>query len=270
MRMRWLRHALLALLGLVWLAPVYLLLLNSAATPEGFRSDAPWIPGGFNLFGNVAEAWQAADLGASVVSSLLYGVVGAGAAVVCAALASFAIVVLRLPHGLAWFMLIYSGTIFPFQMYIAPLFTTYAGAGLYDTHAGMLLFYTAIAVPFAAFVLRSHFSSISHAIFEAARIDGASTWRIFWRIHVPLSLSALGAVFVFQFTWIWNDLLFGLSLSRSETVRPIMTALASLQGAYGNTSIPVVLAGALLASLPTIVLFFALQRLFVSSLRVGT
>jgi multiple sugar transport system permease protein len=268
--MRWLRHAVLAVLGLAWLGPVYLLVVNSVASPGGFRVDAPWVPGGMELLANVADAWRSADLGASVASTALYGVAGAAGAVAAAALASFAIVVLRLSHGFAWFMLIYAGTIFPFQMYIAPLFTTYADSGLYDTHAGMLLFYTAIAIPFATFVLRNHFTSIARDIFEAARMDGASAWRIFWRIHVPLSWSALGAVFVFQFTWIWNDLLFGLSLSRSESVRPIMTALSSLQGAYGNTSVPVVLAGALVVSLPTIVLFFALQRLFVSSLRVGT
>lgn len=85
---------------------------------------------------------------------------------------------------------------------------------------------------------------------------------------MPLSFNALAAVFVFQFTFIWNDLLFGLVLSRSVEVRPIMTALATLQGGqYGSVTVPVILAGALIVSVPTLVLFFTVQRLFVAGLR---
>ena len=83
---------------------------------------------------------------------------------------------------------------------------------------------------------------------------------------MTLSTYALAAVFVFQCTWIWNEFLFGLTLSRNADVRPIMTALAALQGQYASTSIPVVLAGALAVSVPTLVLFITLQRLFVQAL----
>jgi multiple sugar transport system permease protein len=211
-------------------------------------------------------AWRTADLGASVASTLLYAVVGAAAAVLIAALGAFAISVLRVRHGFAWFMFLYAGTIFPFQMFLAPLFNAYSRGGLYDTRVGLLLLYIAIAIPFAVFVLRNHFSGIPGELSEAAQLDGATSWGVFSRIYLPLSTNALAAVFVFQFTWIWNDLLFGLTLSRSAEVRPIMTALAGLQGQYGSTSIPVVLAGALVVSIPTLVLFLVLQRLFVQAL----
>ncbi len=265
--MRVLRYGLVTVLVALWILPLYLVLVN-AATPSGEYAEKPiWAPPGtFGLLENMATAWQAANLGPSVFSTLLYAVVGAGAAVLVAALAAFAIMALRVRHGFAWFMLIYSGTIFPFQMYLTPLFNGYSKTGLYDTRVGLLLLYTAIAVPFATFIIRNHFSGIPIELSEAARLDGAASRTVFWRIYMPLSTNALAAVFVFQFTWIWNEFLFGLTLSRSADVRPIMTALAALQGQYASTSIPVVLAGALAVSIPTLVLFLVLQRLFVQAL----
>jgi multiple sugar transport system permease protein len=267
--MRFIRHSTLLLLNLLWLIPLYFVLINAATPSEGYGQRPPWtLPVTFGLWENLVAAWRAADFGQSVASTLLYGVVGAGAAVFIAALASFAIVGLRVRQGFLWFMLIYVGTIFPFQMYLAPLFSAYAVTNLYDTRLGLLLIYTAITVPFAVFVIRNHFTTIPRELPEAARLDGASSWIVFWRIYMPLSFSALAAVFVFQFTFIWNDLLFGLVLSRSVEVRPIMTALATLQGGqYGSVTVPVILAGALIVSVPTLVLFFTVQRLFVAGLR---
>lgn len=265
--MRILRYSIVIGLIMLWVLPLYLVVVN-ATTPSGeYAEKSLWaFPTSLALWENVATAWQAANLGPSVFSTLLYAVVGAGAAVLVAALAAFAIIALQVRHGFAWFMLIYSGTIFPFQMFLAPLFDGYSKTGLYDTRIGLLLLYTAIAIPFAFFIIRNHFSGIPIELSEAARIDGANSWTVFLRIYVPVSTNALAAVFVFQFTWIWNEFLFGLTLSRSADVRPIMTALAALQGQYASTSIPVVLAGALAVSLPTIVLFLVLQRLFIQAL----
>jgi multiple sugar transport system permease protein len=265
--MRVLRYGAVVVLIVVWMLPLYLVLANAATPSEEYAGKPIWaLPTSFGLLENMVSAWQAANLGPSVLSTLLYAVVGAAAAVLVAALAAFAIVALQVRHGFAWFMLIYSGTIFPFQMYLGPLFDGYSKAGLYDTRIGLLLLYTAIAIPFATFVIRNHFSGIPIELSEAARLDGAASRTVFWRIYMPLSTNALAAVFVFQFTWVWNEFLFGLTLSRSSDVRPIMTALAALQGQYASTSIPVVLAGALAVSVPTLVLFIVLQRLFVQAL----
>jgi multiple sugar transport system permease protein len=264
---RILRHGIVIVLAAAWMFPMYMVLVN-ATTPSEEYADRPlWaLPSSFGLWENIRAAWQFAELGPSIASTLLYAVVGAAAAVFLAALAAFAIIVLRVRYSFAWFMFLYAGTIFPFQMYLAPLFDGYTTTGIYDTRIGLLLLYTGIAIPFAVFVIRNHFSGIPGELSEAARLDGATSWTIFWRIYLPLSTNALAAVFVFQFTWIWNDLLFGLTLSRSEAVRPIMTALAALQGQYSEIGIPIVLAGALTVSVPTFVLFLTLQRLFVQAL----
>ncbi|HEY7031051.1 MAG TPA: ABC transporter permease subunit [Thermomicrobiales bacterium] len=263
-----LRHGILAALAVLWIAPFYIFLVNASASTEGFAKKERWQPpSSFALFDNIRAAWNAAHLGQAIGSSVFYAIVGASLAVVIAALASYALVALRIRHGFFWFMVIYAGTIFPFQMYLSPLYTMFVRWKIYNTHQGLLLFYTAIAIPFATFVIRNHFTSIPHDLSEAARLDGASALTIFRHVFVPLSLNAFATVFILQFTWIWNDLIFGLVLSRSEDIRPIMTALAALQGQYARTGAPVALAGALLVSLPTFVLFFAVQRVFVRGLR---
>lgn len=264
---RGVRHLLLAAGALVWASPLYFVLVN-ASRPVGTWGDAPvWQPGAsFALFANAADAWRQAQLGPSVTSTFLYASVGSALAVLLAALAAFGIAVLRIRRGFLWFMVLYVGTILPLQVFLAPLYEMYQGYGLYDSRAGLLVLYVAIAIPFAVFVIRNFFGGVPDALHEAARVDGASSWRIFWRIHVPLSRSALATVFIFQFTWIWNDLLFGLTLSRSADIRPIMTALASLQGVTSSASLSVVLAGTVLVATPMALLFLTIQRLFAQGL----
>jgi multiple sugar transport system permease protein len=136
----------------------------------------------------------------------------------------------------------------------------YTDTGLYDTWLGMALFYTAIAIPFCLFVLRGFFATIPTEMQDAARLDGAGDFRIYWRIFLPLARGPIAVLLLFQFTWIWNDLLFGLVLSTSDGVRPIMPSLLGMQGVYANSGPPIVLAGALIGSLPTLVLFLFLGR----------
>jgi multiple sugar transport system permease protein len=265
------RYVILTLLGAIWILPVYFVLINAVASPEEYRDKAIYaMPGDFSFWDNITTAWNAAELGASVGSTLFYATLGGAIGVFLASLAAFSIIGLRIKHGFLWFMLLYAGTIFPFQMYLAPLYSFFVNQNLYDTRFGLLIFYTAIAIPFAIFVIRNHFISIPTEISEAARLDGATPLHVFFNIFVPLSLNAFATVFILQFTWIWNDLLFGLTLSRSAEIRPIMTALAGLQGQYASASVPVVLAGALIVSIPTFILFFSVQRLFIRGLSVTT
>jgi multiple sugar transport system permease protein len=265
-----LRRGVVLALGVVWLVPLYLLVVNAARPPSQDDLSQLWrLPSSFGLLDNLLVAWNRAGLGSSIASTFLYSLVAPALAVVVGACAGFAISVLRLRHGFAWFVFVFGGTIFPVQMLMAPLFIGYSIADLYDTRHGLVLIYTAVNVPFAALVMRNFFTNVSHSLYEAATIDGASTWSVFWRIFVPVSASALVAIFILEFTLTWNDLLFGLTLSATDTVRPVMTALSSLQSAYSGTTAPDVLAAALVVSLPTIVVFLVAQRFFRQGLALG-
>ncbi|WP_166346418.1 carbohydrate ABC transporter permease [Phytoactinopolyspora limicola] len=264
------RPVFLSVLGLLWLVPVYLLIANASKLPGDYSSAEVWKPAfGGALLDNMRDVWERADLGSTVMSTLIYSVTGPLVGVLIGASVGFAIVALRLRHGFWWFVFIFGGTVFPLQMLLMPLFVGYAETGLYDTRIGLILVYTVISVPFSAFVMRNFFTGIAHHVFEAAVVDGASTWRIFWRIYLPMSKSAMVAVFILQATFIWNDLLLGLTLSQSNDVRPVMTALTALQSTYGGSAMPVVLAGGLLVSIPTVVLFLATQRIFSRGLALG-
>ncbi|GAA0949575.1 carbohydrate ABC transporter permease [Nonomuraea longicatena] len=266
------RRIVLVVLGLVWLGPTYLLLVNASRPAESYDPASAWVPSvDFALFDNISAALEKANLAESLASTALYSLVSPLLGVLVGALAGYAIVVLRLRYGFLWFMLIFGGTIFPSQMLLVPLFIGYSEAGLYDDRLGMLLLYTAINVPLAAFVLRNFYSGVAFSIFEAARMDGASTFRIFWTVYLPLSTSALAAVYILEFTFIWNDLIFGLVLTQTESVRPVMVALnGMITDVYAGTPAPVGLAAGLLVSLPTVVLFLATQRLFARGLSLGS
>lgn len=265
------RRAVLIGLGLLWLFPTYLILANALRPAADYNPSDAVVPStSFALFDNIAEVWKRTDLEQSLVSTLLYSVVSPALAVLVGALAGYAIVVLRLRRGFAWFMLIYGGSIFPFQMLVVPLFVGYSKGPLYDSRLGMILIYTAISIPFAALVMRNFFGGIAISIFEAARMDGASTLRIFWRIFLPLSWPALAAVFILEFTLTWNDLLFGLVLTQSETVRPVMAELSALTtDVYAGTPVPIALAAGIVVSLPTVVVFLVTQRLFARGLSLA-
>lgn len=265
------RRAVLIVLGLVWLFPTYLIVAN-AVRPAGDYdpSDAVKPPGSMGLFDNIDEAWSRTDVGATIGSTAIYSLVAPALAVLFGALAGYAIVVLRVRFGFLWFIVIFAGTVVPFQMLLVPLFVGYSKVSLYDNQMGLVLVHTAISVPLAALVMRNFFGSVAVSIFEAARLDGASTFRIFWRIYLPLSSAALAAVFILEFTYVWNDLLFGLTLAQSDNVRPVWAELSALTtDVYAGTPVPVALAAGLVVSLPTVVLFLATQRLFTRGLTLA-
>jgi multiple sugar transport system permease protein len=263
------RHSLLAVLSLGWLFPLYLLILNSFADLKRWDADFDWRYKGWKPLENLKLGWEAATLTPGLKSNFFYGILGAGLSIIFASLAAYAIVALNVKRKALWFWIIYGANLIPYQMLLLPLFEVFASTGLYDTRWGLLVVYIGVAIPFAFFLSRNHMLSIPLEVLEAARLDGASKFRIYRSIYFPLSRSALGAAFLFQFTWIWNDLAFGLTLTTSESVRPLQSTLSTLLGMYGNTPMPVILSANFIASLPTAVLFIVAQRLFVAGLRAG-
>jgi len=261
------RYIVLGALAVIWLIPLYLLIVNAFVPADQYAGQPTWVPSGFGFFENLAIAWTSSGLGAGVLNSLGYATVSAGAAVLAAAAAGFAVVAMRTRFRMFWFWLIYLGTLLPLQIFLIPLFRGYVALKIYDTHLGLMLIYAAICVPFAFFIMRNFLTTLPKEVSEAAQLDGAGWWRLFTRIYLPLSKSALFAAFIFQFTWVWNDLLFGITLTATPGARPVMAALAEVSNGFSSLGPPVVLAAAIAVSLPTVVLFLACQRFFVSSLK---
>ena len=261
-------NVVVALIALLWLVPTYLIVVNAFTPAQDYTGSPHWWITSVGILTNIQSAFSGANVGQGMLNSLLYAVVGGAVAVLASALGAFAVTVIPVKRPTLWFWLIFIGTVLPLQTFLAPLFNGYAVLSLYDTQYGMLLVYAALAVPFAFFVNRNFMLTIPREVSEAARIDGAGWLSMLTRVHLPLARGALVAAFIFQFTWIWNDLLFGLTLSVSPNVRPVMATLADLSGSYSTYGPPVILAGAIVASLPTVIIFFGAQRFFVNSLKL--
>lgn len=262
----------IVVLTLAYLAPFYYLAVTVfKTTPEYAKKGVLELPASLAPFlDNVVQAWTIARLDSAGFNSLTYATVGAALAVAFAAAAAYGMTRLNLIGSNGWFMLIFTGTLFPFQMYLVPLLFGYQRLGLVNTWLGMLLVYVAICIPFPLLVLRNSFSGISREIDEAARIEGASEWRVFISMIIPNARGPLIALFLLQFTWIWNDLLFSSILANGIGVRSIMVALQSLQGTYSTLGPNVVITAALISSIPTVLLFVALRKYFMAGLQLGT
>ena len=167
-------------------------------------------------------------------------------------------------------MLIFTGTLFPYQMYLVPLLFGFQKIGMVNTWFGMLLVYIAICIPFPLLVLRNSFSAISREIDEAARMEGAREFKVFTSMILPNTTGPLLALTMLQFTFIWNDLLFSSILASGNEVRSVMVALQALQGVYSVDGPNVVAAGAIISSVPTVALFIFLRKYFMQGLQVGS
>lgn len=259
-------YVVLIVLTLAWLLPVVSSLLVATKSSKDFVSQT-WVdlPTRFAFFENLVTVLKNYRLQNNLASSLLYAVVGTIVVVVASSLAGFSIVRLRPKFNFLLFLIIYSGTLFPFQMYLIPVYRLFNTLGLYDTRAGMILVYSAICIPFSLFVYRGFYTTIPREIEEAAKLDGCGPVRSFVSVFLPQSLSPTAVVALFQATWIWNDLLFGMVLSRLEEIRPVMVAVATMTG-YGGGNIPWVMTAVIFTSVPTILLFVFLRRFFIQGM----
>lgn len=267
----WIVLGVAILVSLVWLAPFYYLLVSVFKSSTEYASGSPLaLPQGFSpIVDNAIRVWTDAKFGWGLANSAIYGLIGASVAVFIAAMAAFGLTRLDFSGRTFWFMLIFSGTVFPFQMYLIPLFFTYQQFGILNTRFGMILFYCAICVPFPVLVLRNFMAGLNREMDEAARMDGASDWRVFFSIVLPNARGPMLALFLLQFTWIWNDLLFSTVLGNTPEIRSVMNALQVFQGAYTSAGPNIALTGALMASIPTVLLFLFLRRHFMAGLSVS-
>jgi len=260
------------LVTIAYLIPFYYLFVTVfKTTPEYAQKGVLELPSSLAPFiDNVVQAWTIAHLDQAGFSSFTYALCSGALAVAIAAAAAFGMTRLNLIGANGWFMVIFTGTLFPFQMYLVPLLFGYQRLGIINTWLGMLLLYTAVCIPFPLLVLRNSFSGISREIDEAARIEGASEWRVFISMILPNARGPLIALFLLQFTFIWNDLLFSSILANGIGVRSVMVALQSLQGTYSTLGPNVVITATLISSVPTVLLFIILRKYFMAGLQLGT
>ncbi|MBN9327926.1 MAG: sugar ABC transporter permease [Cellulomonas sp. 73-145] len=266
-REQWLGRVLLVILMAVTVLP-FVSLFVTALHPSGtYPAGLSWPA--TPHWSNFTEAFKAADMGRLLWSSVLIEVGVVPVSLLISTMAGFALGHLRPPGGRALFIGFLLGLTLPFEGIIIPLYYQMRDLGLLNTRWAIILPLIGLYMPFAVFWMRAHFITMPDDISEAARIDGANLWQLFWRIHVPLSMPALSSLAILLFLWSWNQFLLAVVLVSDPLQRTMAGALGAFQGQWG-TDIPLLCAGSLLILTPTLVIFLVFQRRFVSALLQGS
>jgi alpha-glucoside transport system permease protein len=263
-------YLLLAFIGLLWLVPTLGLLFTSLL-PSSIVSTTGWweivSEPSLATIDNYREILDNEAITSAVWTTLWISLGATIAPIFVASLAAYAFAWLEFP-GRDWlFLVVVALLVVPIQMALIPIFSLYNDLGLFDTILGLVLFHTAFGLPFAIFLLRNFFIGIPRDLLEAARIDGASEFRIFFRVVLPLGLPAIASLAIFQFLWVWNDLLVALTFAR-ET-QPITVAIFSQMRQF-SANIELIAPAAFISLAIPLVVFFAFQRYFVQGLLAGS
>jgi multiple sugar transport system permease protein len=286
--LRWRRaalHGFLLAISVVWLFPVAWALYTSLRPYEdtaarGYVS----LPGTLSL-DNFVQAWNQAELVRYFLNTLVIVVPAVVLVLFLGSMMAFAVSRYSWKFNLSLLMLFTALNLLPPQVVITPLFRMYLNIALpedvgitgfpsdngliYDQYAGIVLIHVAFQLGFVTFVLSNYMKTLPVELNEAALVDGASVWRTFRSIILPLTRPALAALATLQVTWIYNDFFWALMLMRTGSKFPVTSALNNLKGQF-FTDNNLVAAGALLVAIPTLIVFFALQKQFISGLTLGS
>ena len=264
-------HIALALIALVWLAPTVGLLVTSFRPRQDIQVTGWWES--FLQFRYTLENYQqvltAQGMLEAFTNTLLIAVPSTIIPVVLASMAAYAFSWLNFPFRDGLFLIVVALLMIPLQVAFIPLLKLFAPTGLLNSFGAIWLTHTAFALPFGIFLLRNFFITLPKDLIEAARIDGSSTIGIFRTIVVPLSVPAIAAYGIFQFLWVWNDLLMALVFVQRGDMWPMTKAIQNLLTQYG-TEWHLLAAGAFILMAVPLLVFFSLQRYFVQGLLAGS
>ncbi|MEU6553396.1 carbohydrate ABC transporter permease [Streptomyces sp. NPDC046915] len=253
----------LVLLGVVWLLPMTWALLTAFKSEADASDPAHWFwpRHGFTLHG-FSTVWERGDLPLWMLNSLLISAAVTVITVLVSAMAGYAFSRTRFAGRRLLFTLSVAAVLVPPQLLIVPWFRQMLTLHLLDTYAAVILPQT--VAPVMVFILKKHFDSLPHELEEAARIDGAGHWRIFWSVLLPLSRPMLAAVSIFVFIGAWNNFLWPFVSTSDPALMTLPVGITSVKDAYG-IQYAQTMASAVLAALPLVVVFMFFQRHIVKS-----
>ena len=258
----------LAVVAIFWVSPLALLVITAVRPLSDFISNGPlsW-PDAFT-WSNFSDAWDIGNFATTYRNSLLLALMKVPLGVLLAAMLGFALAKLRMKFRRTVMFSVFLGLTIPIYITIVPVFIMMRQAGATDSLFGLLGPYLAFGIPFEVLVLQSFFRQIPDEIFEAARVDGAGDWRIFFTIVLPLSTPALVTVAILDAVATWNEFLFALILLNSDAHKTIPVGLLNFQGQFANNNTGLA-AGILIAVVPILIAYTLLQRWIVGGLTAG-
>ncbi|GAA2772609.1 MULTISPECIES: carbohydrate ABC transporter permease [Streptomyces] len=260
----------LIVVGLFWLVPTVGLLLASLRSPRDMAADGWWqvfTEPSQLTFGAYETLLENEDITGSLLNTAYITVPATVLVVVIGSLAGYAFAWMEFPGRDWWFLAVVGLLVVPVQVALIPIAELFGALGIFGSVTGVVLFHVGFGLPFAVFLLRNFFAEIPRELLEAARLDGAGELRLFVRVVMPLAGPAIAALGIFQFLWVWNDMLVALIFTDSGS-QPITVALQTQVRQFGN-NVDVLAPGAFISMVVPLVVFFAFQRQFVSGVMAG-
>ena len=217
---------------------------------------------------NFRNAWVYGKFGLYISNSAVVVTAGVVLSWAVCSMAGYALSHLRFAGRRLMFFAILGSMMIAPQVIIIPLYAMLNGLGLLNLRVGLILVYVTLATPFGTYLMTSYFRSIPRELVEAAQVDGASHLQILWRVMLPVARPAIVTLGIFNFLWMWNELLFSLLILQDDSVRTLMVGVANLRGQY-TTNIPYLSAGLFLAATPVLIIFLIFQTQLSKGMTLG-
>jgi len=257
----------LAVVSLVWLFPVLWAVMTSFRSYE-FTAVNGYVSFGGYTFDNYINAWSQGNFSQYFLNTLIIVVPSVLATLALASMAAFVLARFSWKLNIAMLVFFTAANLLPQQSLLVPLYRFYLFVGLYDTYWALIITHVAFQMGFCTFVLSNYMKTLPKELGEAAFVDGAGVWRQYWQIVLPLCRPPLAALATLQVTWVYNDFFWAVAFLSTGDKFPVTSALQNLRGQF-FIDYNLVSAGSVIVAIPTLVVFFALQRHFVSGLTLG-
>ncbi len=255
----------------LWIVPVIGIIITSFRPKDDANANGWWnvVTDPNFTFANFQQAWTESKLGDAFINSFAIALPATLIPIMVAAFAAYAFTFMRFPLRDTMFFLIVALLVVPSYVAYVPLLQLYGQFDMVGTFPALWLAHIGFGMSLAIYILRNFMSTLPKEVIESAKIDGASHFVTFWRLIVPMSVPALASFAIFQFLWVWNDLLTALVFMGPSENQPITVAVAGLLGSQ-NQGWQLVTAGGLLSMIVPIIVFISLQRFFVRGLTAGS
>jgi multiple sugar transport system permease protein len=270
-------HVFLIIISLSWLFPLGWALFNSFRDYNFTAANGYFSFGGFTL-DNYANAWERGDFTRTFLNSVIITVPAVLLTLLLASAMAFVLARFSFKLNLTLLGVFLAANLLPAQALLIPIYRAYRAIPLpewisdsgtmLNSYLGLILINTAFQVGFCTFVLSNYMKALPHELYESAEVDGASVWRQYWQITMPLCRPALAALATLQVTWIYNEFFWATVLLQSGDKFPVTSSLNNLKGQF-FVDYNLLSAGSILVALPPIIVFFVLQKQFVSGLTLG-
>ena len=254
---------------IIWLIPIFGILMTSIRGLGDITAGNMWgTPSEFLLFSNLQDVFTNTPMIKYTLNSFKVTIPTMLGAVALSCMTGFALANYKFKTNLIIFFIFIAGNFVPFQILMIPVRDLTFKIGLYNTITGLVLFHVAFQTGFCTLFMRNFIKALPQELIEAARMDGASEFRIFWKIILPLTRPAIAALCVLIFTFIWNDYFWATVLIQGDHAMPITAGLKSLNGQW-ITAYHLLSTGSIVAAIPPVIMFFLMQKHFIAGLTLG-